>query len=66
MVSDFDFVMPYLPRPPAACIKQSGAAIGCGQLYRIIAPPLPPLCQSKRTGQELPFKSVRGCEKVPL
>ena len=54
----------HAPRQP--CIKQSGAAIGCGQLYRIIAPQMPPLCQSKRTPQGLPFKSVRDCDKVPL
>ena len=54
-------------RPVFALMVESMLiGIGCGQLYRIIAPPLPPLCQSKRTGQELPFKSVRGCEKVPL
>ena len=28
--------------------------MGCGQLDRIIAPQSPPLCQSKRTPQELP------------
>ena len=38
MISDFDFVLPYLAPTPAALYSQSGITMGCGEHIRIIAP----------------------------